>query len=252
MIVNKVRAIVGRWAGGERERYAPYSLFALVLVVPAHVASARELTASDVLDIKSAAYRLIAPEERTLGLNAWWGEEAPGAWTIEFWSTVRPIEVRPGLCSMETHKLTRREGDANFRRLDGGVPSTAYWRKPNDTACESVDRDNLPDAVSVWPLVPTNDLIRIIDDADELLRVASEMQCNEPVMARVFQNVSALKLRALTLVFRVGWGVVYQAFFEWQRNSGPFIYFSLTPTTFDVKGNCFGNVDPMGPMPYLD
>ena len=251
-VTNKLPLSRVRRAAADLQRYAPSSLLAVVLSLITHIAVARELTADDLLDVKAAAYRLVAPEQQTLGLNAWWGEEEPDKWTLEVLSKVRPVEVRQGLCSMETYKLVRREGDADFRRLDLGLPMTSYWRKHGDAACDAVDRNDLPDAVAVWPPVPTSDLVRIMDDAEQLLRVASEAQCNEPIMAQVFQDRSSLKLRSLTLVSRAGEGVIYEAFFEWKRNSGPFIYFSLTATSFDVVWNCFGHVDPIGPMPYLE
>lgn len=217
-----------------------------------NVASARDLTAADIGEIREAAFRRSGGESGVFGIRAWWGQVFPERWELTAWITRRPAEVLPRLCVVESFELRRREGDPDFIFHRTG---NEYWRPAAGETCEGVTRDSLPATVLAPRSIPTYVLERILDGADELLRATSpEIRCNEQIMDRLFQPGVALRLRSVGVTdqFLPGTGITYHAYFQWEdRNAGPEIAFSLTADGFEVHRSCFMNVSPMH-LDYID
>lgn len=239
--------------GGRRARnVAPALLTAFGLI---HPVLARDLTEQDKEDIREAVGQMVGGASSIFGIRAWWGQTPSESWVVSVLATVVPFEVRPGLCGMETFAIRRREGDPFFEFEGERIPRTEYWRPQPGDGCELANRADVPDTVSVWPTIPTTDVERIIDGADKLISLAiPRVRCDEPIMDRLFQPGSDLRLSevSLTRQHRPEVGIVYSAFFHWAgTTSGPQILFSLTAAGFEVHRSCFMNTDPLY-LEYLD
>ncbi len=198
-------------------------------------ADTRPATEAEILETREAIFRLV-PESQILNIRVWADDRRLGGD-----ATLRPDLVRDGLCIRRAIHVRRPTGQTEF---ETPYPeSHYYWRIAPGQQCDVTDLDETPQTVLVKD-IPTDDVLRIMDESDTLVAQARAATWCDEAMDDWFGPGVKVSLRSIELhpgrVLDVG--NAYTAHYQvvgMSSAGGPWIRFSITPSGFEIHGVCY-------------